>query len=369
MAIIYTEGETWNTGKNVMMERFNREILFLLPNKLRGILDNLLPMQVQEIEEIRLREGRPLILRLSTGELMLTDKGCATEKMQEAYYVTKDDLQRTLQLISQSSVYAIEEELRNGYLTLPGGHRIGFVGEAVIEQGRVKTLKNISSLNIRVAHERIGCADPIIPYLYDPKTQVPYHTLIISPPRCGKTTLLRDIIRQFSEGIGDFKKVSFNVGLVDERSEIAGCYLGTPQKNVGPRTDVLDGCPKAEGMIMLVRSMSPQIVATDEIGRREDVEALEEMLNAGVTVFTTVHGRDLADLEQRPNISNLIKHNFFQRYVILGRSLGVGTIEAVIDARTRNNLLVKAIPGKGGIIHDQVIRRHISDYRLHPHRL
>lgn len=348
MTNLFTRDDIALTFKGSIMEKFYKEVLSLLPSNLRRLLDNLLPRQVQELEEIRLREGRPLILRLGTGELMVTGEGRATEKIRDAYYVTKDDLQRTLQLISHSSIYAIEQELRNGYLTLPGGHRIGFVGEAVVEHGKVKTLKNISSLNIRVAHEIIGCADPIIPYLYDPQNQVPYHTLIISPPRCGKTTLLRDIVRQFSEGIGDLKKISFNVGVVDERSEIAGCYMGTPQKDVGPRTDVLDGCPKAEGMIMLVRSMSPQIVATDEIGRKEDVAALEEMLNAGVTVLTTVHGRNLADLEQRPIISNLIKQNFFQRYVILGRSLGVGTIEAVIDAHTRSNLLAKAIPGKMG---------------------
>lgn len=348
MGIFYTKEKTPITLVNTDMEKFNTEILFLMPHNLRRILDNLLPGQVTELEEIRLREGRPLILRLGFNELMVTREGRTTNNLYEAYCTTKDDIQRTLQLVSQSSIYAIEEELRNGYLTLPGGHRIGFVGEAVVERGKIKTLKNISSLNIRVAREVPGCADPIMPYLYDPKSQLPYHTLIISPPRCGKTTLLRDIIRQFSEGLGDLNKISFNVGLVDERSEIAGCYLGTPQKNVGPRTDVLDGCPKAEGMIMLVRSMSPQIVATDEIGRQEDVEALEEMLNAGVTVLTTVHGQSLLDLEKRPHLRNLIKQNIFQRYIILGRSLGVGTIEAVLDAQTRHNLLSRPIPGKKG---------------------
>jgi stage III sporulation protein AA len=327
------------------LEKLKAEIVPILPAHLRRILDNLMPWQVKQLEEIRLREGRPLMLRLGSAEMWLKAEGIPAETVGEAYHVTKEDLQRALQLLSQSSIYALEEEMRNGYITIPGGHRVGFVGEAVLEQGKVKTLKNISSLNIRLAREVVGCADSVMPYLYDPKSGKPYHTLIISPPRCGKTTLLRDIVRQFSEGIAGAFHLAFNVGLVDERSEIAGCYLGRPQKNVGPRTDVLDGCPKAQGMVMLVRSMSPQIVATDEIGRLEDVAALEEMLNAGVAVITTVHGNNLNDLERRPILKNLITQDFFERYVLLGRTYGVGTIEAVLDARTKENLLAKPIPG------------------------
>jgi len=153
--------------------------------------------------------------------------------------------------------------------------------------------------------------------------------------------MLRDLIRQISSGIPRLGFPGLTVGLVDERSEIAGCYRGIPQRDVGIRTDVLDGCPKAIGMMMLLRSMSPQVIATDEIGRREDVDALEEVLNAGVKILTTAHGSSLADLSERPVLSNLIRSKIFERFVILGRSRGVGTIEDIIDGKSYRSLGVK----------------------------
>lgn len=329
---------------------YKEHIAAVLPANIRSLLDNLFPEQLESIEEIRLRCQKPLLLRLAAGEFFLTPLGRLTKDSSEAYHISPEELQRTLQMISHASLYALEEELRNGYLTVRGGHRIGFAGEAVVEKGRVKVLKNISSLNIRIAKEMIGCANPIMKYLYNISNGNAYHTLIISPPSCGKTTLLRDIIRQFSQGI-DFnlgKRVSLNVGLVDERSEIAGCYHGIPQKDIGPRTDVLDACPKAEGMLMLLRSMSPSIIATDEVGRAEDIQALEELLNAGVTILTTVHGSSIAELELRPTLKNLLGRGIFQRYIILSRKLGSGTIEQVIDAAKGLNLLSCPIPGKKG---------------------
>lgn len=316
-----------------------------LPVSIRKILDNLSLEQILCLEEIRLRKGKPLYLRFCDSESMINAKGATVCDIAQAYHVTEDDIARTLQLISQSSLYALEEEMRNGYITISGGHRVGFVGQTVLDKGRIKTIKNISSLNIRLAKQVFGCATKLMPFLYNHTQSKPYNTLIVSPPRCGKTTLLRDIIRQFSSGfrssLGELVKL--NVGVVDERSEIAGCYLGIPQNDVGPQTDVLDACPKAEGMIMLVRSMSPQIIATDEIGRQEDVRAIEEMLNCGVSVLTTAHGASLKELEQRPILKQLINSNIFDRYVFLGRTLGPGTIEMVLDGQTKNNLLLKPV--------------------------
>lgn len=346
--IFAKDGGNYSAAIKLEQDKDINKISQFLPANIRRILDNLSPAQVNQIEEIRLRKNRPLFLRLFENEIMLNNSGQTVQNSLLAYHVTTDDISRTLHLISQSSLYALEEEMRNGYLTLPGGHRIGFVGQTVLEGGRVKTIKHISSLNLRIAKQVLGCAKNIMELLYNHSTLKPYHTLIISPPRCGKTTLLRDIIREFSSGF--YSKVlgkilHFNVGVVDERSEIAGCYLGVPQNNVGPKTDVLDACPKAEGMIMLVRSMSPHIIATDEIGREEDVKAIEEILNCGISVLTTAHGDSVTELANRPILKQLIQKNVFERYVLLSRTFGPGTIESVLDAKTKHNLLSKPIYG------------------------
>jgi stage III sporulation protein AA len=181
---------------------------------------------------------------------------------------------------------------------------------------------------MRIAREIPGASDGIIPYLLN--EQRPYNTLIISPPQCGKTTILRDIVRQLSNGIpGKFKGVK--VGVVDERSEIAGTYEGVPQKNVGIRTDVLDACPKAEGMIMLIRSMSPQVIVADEIGKIEDVYAIGEAVQAGVNLIVSVHGADIEQIKRRPSMNQLLHERIFERYVVLGCSRGVGTVEGIYD--------------------------------------
>jgi stage III sporulation protein AA len=221
----------------------------------------------------------------------------------------------------------LEEEMQKGYLTLPGGHRAGFVGRAVLDHGNLKTLKQISSVNIRIARFVSGCAQKLINYIVNENTV--QNTLIISPPRAGKTTILRDIVTTLSDGYGNFSPI--DVGIVDERSEIAGCREGIPQMPVGHRTDVLDGCPKAEGMMMLVRSMSPHVIATDEIGRYEDTKAIQEVINAGIKLVATVHGSSIKEICRRPVVQNIVKQRVFERYVILSRRKGPGTLEAIYN--------------------------------------
>lgn len=321
----------------------NDIIPFLVP-RVQRLLAKIPVEDMLEMEEIRMRQGRSLLLRIGTNEFGLTAEGKLTNQLEEGLVIKAEDLHRTLQIISQSSIYALEEELRSGFLTLPGGHRVGLVGQAVVEKTRIKTLKYISGLNFRIGRQILGAANKLIPYLLDRRHERIYHTLLVSAPQAGKTTLLRDIIRQLSDGIPELGFPGINVGLVDERSEIAGCYAGIPQKDIGMRTDVLDRCPKAEGMLMLLRSMSPRVVAADEIGRQEDADAIEDLLSAGVTVISTVHGSSLADLEQRPVLRNLMAEKIFERIVLLGRSRGVGTIEAVLNGRN-SQILWGKIPG------------------------
>lgn len=332
--------------RKVVME----QLVSLMAPGLRGILINVETELWNRVEEIRLRENCPLLLNWTGGEAIIAHSGetVSPGEAPEAYHVRREDLERTLQLISNCSLYAFEEEMRRGYLTVPGGHRIGLCGKAVIEGGRIKLLHYISSLNFRIARQINGGALRIIPFLMDKsrngagdqsgkssfKKAGICHTLIISPPQGGKTTLLRDMARCLSNGFPGRGITGFKIGLVDERSEIAGSYEGVPQMDVGARTDVLDCGPKAEGMMMLLRSMSPEIIITDEIGRDEDAEAIEEVINAGITVIASAHAAYFEELMRRPSLKRLLDQRVFRRVVVLGRSRGVGTVEQIIDPVT-----------------------------------
>jgi len=317
------------------------EILPVLPGNIRCLVSSL-PESVRcRIEEIRIRQERPLTITLNDGDVFLDREGRPVRDAGEAYQVTSADMERLIGLVSGSSLYAFEEELKSGFITLPGGHRVGLAGKALLEGGKVRTLKYISSVNIRVSREIRGAAEPVLPYIIDRRGAGIYHTLIVSPPRCGKTTMLRDMVRQISDGISSAGFQGLSVGLVDERSEIAGCFKGVPQRDVGMRTDVLDGCPKAEGMMMLLRAMSPRVIAVDEIGKAEDAEALEEVLNAGVKILASAHGSSLEELAERPVLSGIIGSKTVERFIILGRSRGAGTLEDVIDGKNMRSLVMK----------------------------
>ena len=272
-------------------------------------------LQFDYLQEVRLRAGYPVILLYAGKEMILSIK--ATER----------SIRETLDYVSNYSLYAYENELKQGFITIEGGHRVGMAGQVIIENGRVKNLKYISSLNIRVSHEIVGCADKLFPYITYNK-QI-HHTLIISPPRCGKTTLLRDMIRQISDG-NEYVK-GCTLGVVDERSELAGCYQGIPQNNMGMRTDVLDGCPKPEGLLMLIRSMSPEIIAVDEIGAPEEVQAIKYAMHCGCKMIATVHGESLEEIQRKPHLEQMIKEQCFERYVVLSNKRRVGEIANIYD--------------------------------------
>ena len=307
------------------------EVLDYLPKHIRTMIRKLPDALLLEIEEIRLRRAKPLCAAGCNVEAFLGAEGKVEPSDGKAYIVSEDDLKCSLQLVCNFSMYSVEEELRNGFVTVSGGHRVGVCGRAVIENGRVKTLKDISYMNFRVAKQIIGASDKVAGYLICSPDSI-YNTLIISPPQCGKTTLLRDLVRKLGSGNEDKLFRGAKISLIDERSEIAACSLGMPRNDIGIRTDVLDGCPKAEGIIMMIRSMSPDIVATDEIGRLEDADAITDAVNAGVKVITTIHGSSIGDFLNKQNL-NRIQKGIFERYVILSRKNGVGTLEAVLDGK------------------------------------
>ncbi|MDR0267053.1 stage III sporulation protein AA [Paenibacillus sp.] len=303
----------------------NPNWLELFPDRIKSILLALPRDFIGRLEEVRIREGRPLEVNESGGHRFVTEQGILTMEEDKAYRPSRDDSRRFLDLISNHSLYTLEEELRKGFITVPGGHRIGLAGRTVLSGGKVEHIRDISGFNIRIAREVQGAANEILPYLYDDKERRMRHTLILSPPQHGKTTLLRDLARQIStskSGIMPVNVAGMKVGIIDERSEIAGSLRGVPTFDVGPRTDVMDACPKAEGMMMMIRSMSPDVLIVDEIGREEDAEAVTEALYAGITVIASAHGSGPEELQNRPAMRRLIDHRMFEMYVLLHRSHG-----------------------------------------------
>lgn len=306
------------------------EIIRLFPGKIRRILERA-DWDAAQLQEIRIRVGKPLILFCGGREYFLSPEGVPSRTPDAAYRADGEDVRSVMEYLGSYSLYAYEDELRQGFLTVQGGHRVGVAGKIIVEQNRVKGVSHISGINIRFSHQMKGCADPVIPYVICGRNVC--HTLIISPPRCGKTTLLRDLIRQISDGCGTFPGCT--VGVVDERSELGGSCQGVPQNDLGIRTDVLDGCPKAEGMMMLIRSMSPAVVAVDELGDYEDIHAIEMTLHSGCKLLATVHGSSIEDIQKKPLLERLIKEHTFERYILLGNGPGgqAGYLESVYDGR------------------------------------
>ncbi|RDY24854.1 stage III sporulation protein AA [Romboutsia maritimum] len=312
------------------MNKLSDEIINSLSINLREKIKHIIYKNIS-IEEIRLRTQKPLILNANNKDYFYDERTKNLNlKMDNPYIVTRDDIEQTFQIICKYSIHSFMDDIKKGFITLRGGHRVGLVGKAIVEDGQVKNIKHISSLNIRVSREIIGASDKIINHIIKNDNQI-NNTLIISPPQCGKTTLIRDIVRNLSNGNERLGFRGMKVALIDERNEIAGSYLGIPQMNIGIRTDIIETCPKDVGIMMLLRSMSPNVIVTDEIGNESEIKALYTALNGGVGLITTVHGDSIEDIKSRKELSNLLDKELFQKVILLSAKEGPGTIDKVYD--------------------------------------
>ncbi|MFC4103839.1 stage III sporulation protein AA [Paenibacillus xanthanilyticus] len=329
-------------------------VVHLLPAELAAVLERM-PDQVKDkLEEIRIRESRALEIGFAGGFRYIAPDGTPMSQPHGAFRPSGDLCRKLLERVTNHSLYAMEEELRRGYITVAGGHRIGIAGRTVLDGGHVRGIRDVGAFNIRIAREVIGASAKLLPKLLDFNRRSVIPALIVAPPQQGKTTLVRDIARAVSAGQWGHAAAAGwegrKVGIVDERSEIAACVRGVPTFDIGPRTDVMDACPKAEGMMMMLRSMSPDVLIVDEIGRPEDAEAILDASHAGIAVIATAHAKDLEEARGRPAIERLLAAGAFDVCVELRKNadgLSGRVVRALPAARSPSALERTPAGGNG----------------------
>ena len=270
--------------------------------------------------EVRIRANAPIVINY---------KGINTIVKNEAGKIiigTKNDIERVVQVASNYSLYTVENQLKQAFITAEKGYRIGLSGEIVSECGAsgIRSIKNIYSVNIRVPHKILNCSFKVFNYIYS-NNEIK-NTLIISPPGAGKTTYLRDICYQFSK-----LEKPHNILLIDERYEIAGVKNGEQTIDVGGFVDILSGASKAFGLSQGIRSLKPDIIVTDEIGTKEDFEAVTYAINSGVKVITTIHSENIEMLYEKEGLKSIIDSRYFDRYIVLSNDSGVGQCIGIYD--------------------------------------
>ena len=280
-------------------------ILKYFPESLRNKIEEECKDKFESLEEIRIRGNKPIILKFNDSEKVIK------------YLVSVEDLLGTLQLVCENSIYSYQNQIAEGFVTIKGGHRVGISGSCIIENGKVININYICSLNFRIAKQVIGSSNKHLSYILNIEENSIYNTLIVSSPGGGKTTLLRDIVRQISSGIKEIKYKALNVGIVDERGEIAALYKGIPQNDVGIKTDIVENVNKEVGMKMLIRSMAPDVIVADEIGKIEDIEAINYAMCSGCKGIFTAHGTNFKDIILNPVLKSLLSMHLFEVIIFL----------------------------------------------------
>ena len=288
------------------------DVLEYFPNQIREKI--LQCNNLNDLEEIRIRTNRNILLKVGQEEKKID------------YCINTNEVLEILQRICDNSIYTYQSQICKGYITIKGGHRVGITGNVVEKEGQVINISHIYSLNFRIARQIINCSKPILPYILDVKNNNIYNTIVLSPPGRGKTTILRDSIRNISDGIQEYNFKGITVGVVDERGEIAAMYKGIPQNDLGERTDILDNISKDIGMKMLVRSMNPKVIAADEIGTKEDIEAINYAVTSGIKGIFTAHGASLEDITLNPILSDLFNLKVIERIVLIKEDRSVELI-------------------------------------------
>lgn len=304
------------------------DILRYVSNRIRNEIEIEIGQDYMKLEEIRLRINCPIILKFNKNEKVLNT------------IIFQQDIKECIQYICENSIYAYQNEINQGFITIRGGHRVGITGECVIESNKVINISYIYSLNYRISKQIIGAANEILKYIINKNNNEVLSTLIISPPGAGKTTILRDLVRQLSQGIENLKFNGKNIGVVDERSEIAAMYKGIPQNDLGIRTDILNNIPKAIGIEMLIRSMSPDIIIADEIGNLDDVKAINYAMTCGIKGIFTAHGGSLNDINSKEYLNQLIKQNLVDSLIFLDKS-NKGKIKEIYYLKNKKDLVLK----------------------------
>lgn len=279
--------------------------------------------------EIRLRINSYIVAKSPECSYFIDKKGINKKINEKFYKITKEDIEETVALLTSNSLHAFEKEMQSGYITISGGHRVGIGGDCVYDKDRFKGFRNITSLNIRIAREFVGCSSKYFDYIISDKKEI-YNTLIIGPPLSGKTTFIRDLAIYLSDG----KNESFpgcDVTIIDERGEICSVYDGIPQMYVGQKTDILSYCMKKEGFIMSIRSLAPKVIISDELGSKDDFETVQYALKSGTNIITTAHAYSLEDLKNNIYLKDIIKNNFFQRIIVLKNSKSPSIVKEIYD--------------------------------------
>lgn len=297
---IILNGENMNIDR--ILKYFSKCIQETIQNNIKG-------EEIEILEEIRVRNNLPLILKIGQTDRILD------------YKITTEDINYIFQKICENSVYSYQRQIASGYITVQGGHRVGIVGTAVLDQNdKVINFNYISGLNFRISRQIIGCSNQIINEIFNSEGSI-YNTLIVSNPGMGKTTLLRDIVRNVSNGIQN-RYNGMNVAVIDERGEISATYKGIMQNDLGIRTDVINDIPKYIGMKIAIRSMAPKVLVADEIGNHKDSEAIKYAMCCGVKGIFTAHGESIEDIRKNPELSDLLENKIFQKIINIKNRAG-----------------------------------------------